>query len=157
LRRFDAERHFRNAQEEAKLDLKELNMAKANADTTSKKEPKTTKPAAKKAPAKKAAAPVAQSGVRQIDTNLAAQSAAAMLRNREMLGGASQQAGKTETSTFKNLKEQIAKPKSAALANIMGTGGEQKKGVSHFMNQQRGHNQTQGGFNKTGVPRRTNG
>jgi hypothetical protein len=132
-------------------------MAKAKASEKTGSTPKKSPAAkAKKPAAKKGNAPAA-TGVRQIDTNLAAQSAASMLRNRDMLSDAPQQAGKAETSTFKNLKEQIAKPKSAALANIMGTHGEQKKGASHFMNQQRGHNQTQGGFNKTGVPRRTNG
>lgn len=129
-------------------------MAKAKSESTTKKEPKA---APKKAPAKKAAPPPAHSGMPQIDTNLAAQSAASMLRNRATLTAAANQGDKAETSTFKNLKEQIANPKSAALSNIMGTHGEQKKGASHFMNQQRGHNQTQGGFNKTGVPRRTNG
>jgi hypothetical protein len=133
-------------------------MAKAKASDKSDSAPKKAPAAKAKKPAAKKAAPApAQAGVPQIDTNLAAQSAAAMLRNRDMLASQSQQGGKTESSAFKNLKEQIAKPKSAALANLMGTPGEQKKGTSHFMNQQRGHNQTQGGFNKTGVPRRTNG
>ncbi len=130
-------------------------MAKAKSESTAKKttEPKAAKAAPKKAPAKKAAAAPAQTGMPQIDTNLAA----TMLKNRATLAAAANQGDKAETSTFKNLKEQIANPKSAALNNIMGTPGEQKKGASHFMNQQRGHNQTQGGFNKTGVPRRTNG
>jgi len=136
-------------------------MAKAKSTESTKKpaaEAKSpAKAPAKKAAPKKAAAPAAtQSGMPQIDTNLAAQSAASMLRNRATLTNAAS-GTKSETSTFKNLKEQIARPKSAALTSIMGTGGEQKKGASHFMDQQRGHNQTQGGFNKAGVPRRTNG
>lgn len=134
-------------------------MAKAKSESTAKKaaEPKAAKAAPKKAPAKKAASAPAQTGMPQIDTNLAAQSAASMLRNRATLTAAANQGDKPETSAFKNFKDQIANPKSAALNSIMGTSGEQKKGASHFMNQQRGHNQTQGGFNKTGVPRRTNG
>lgn len=136
--------------------------AKPSSTTEATKKPATEAKSAAKAPAKKPAAKKpspapAQAGMPQIDTNLAAQSAATMLRNRVSIGGATSQGAKAETSTFKNLKDQIANPKSAALSNIMGTPGEQKKGSSHFMNQQKGHNQTQGGFNKTGVPRRTNG
>jgi hypothetical protein len=132
--------------------------AKKTATQSAAEAKSAPKAPAKKAAAKKPAPVAAQTGMPQIDTNLAAQSAATMLRNRGALSGASaSQGAKTETSTFKNLKDQIANPKSAALSNIMGTPGEQKKGGSHFMNQQRGHNQTQGGFNKTGVPRRTNG
>ena len=80
-----------------------------------------------------------------------------MLVNRADAGGTPAGEHKHETSTFKNLKDQLAKPKPAGMGHILGTTGEQKKGPSHFMNQQRGHNQTYGGFNKTGVPRRTNG
>src|SRR5690348_3868324 len=70
--------------------------------------PATEKKAAAKAPAKKAAAksaaPAAHpAGVPMIDTNLAAQSAAAMLRNRAVLTAATQtgDAPKPESSAFK--------------------------------------------------------
>jgi hypothetical protein len=100
-------------------------------------------------------------GVPVIDTNLAAQNAAAALLHKDMAPDADEerQAGpKHESSTFKHLKEQLAHPKPAALSNLLGPVGKQKKsGGGFFGNQQKGHNQTFGGFNKTGVPRRTNG
>jgi hypothetical protein len=145
-------------------------MAKAKksepTETKSSKPAAAEKKPAAKAPAKKAPAAKgggnAVTGMPQIDTNFAAQSAAKMLLNRAVSGEsggtpAAGQAPKQETSTFRNLKDQLAKPKSAGLNQILGPSGEQKKSTSHFLNQQRGHNQTQGGFNKTGVPRRTNG
>ena len=45
----------------------------------------------------------------------------------------------------------------AGLGGLLGPVGGEKKQSGHFFNQQKGHNQTYGGFNKTGVPRRTNG
>jgi hypothetical protein len=93
-----------------------------------------------------------------IDTNLAAQTAAAMLLNRPAAEGAAHTEPGKESSTFKNLKDQLAKPKPSGLSNLFGPTGDQKKGSGHFnLNQQKGHNQTFGGMNKTGVPRRTNG
>jgi hypothetical protein len=93
-----------------------------------------------------------------IDTNLAAQTAAAMVRNRPATEGAGHAEPGKESSAFKNLKDQLAKPKPAGLSNLFGPTGDQKKGGGHFnLHQQRGHNQTFGGMNKTGVPRRTNG
>ena len=45
-----------------------------------------------------------------------------------------------------------------ALNNLFGPTGDAKKSSGHFnLHQQKGHNQTFGGMNKTGVPRRTNG
>lgn len=124
------------------------------------KKPATKAAGAKKTAATKAAAPAQPAGVPLIDTNLAAQSAAKMLLNRAVAGDAptaAAQPGK-ESSTFKNLKDQLAKPKPAGLSHILGPTVDAKKSASNFLNQQRGgHNQTQGGFNKTGVPRRTNG
>ncbi len=83
-----------------------------------------------------------------------------MLLNRNVGGaggGAAAGAGK-ESASFKNLKDQLAKPKPASLSHILGPTVDAKKSAGHFLNQQRGgHQQTQGGFNKTGVPRRTNG
>jgi hypothetical protein len=93
-----------------------------------------------------------------IDTNLAAQTAAAMLLNRPAAEGAANTEPGKESSTFKNLKDQLAKPKPSGLSGLFGPTGDQKKGGGHFnLNQQKGHNQTFGGMNKTGVPRRTNG
>jgi DnaK suppressor protein len=117
------------------------------------------KPAGKKAPAVKATSPAQPAGVPMIDTNFAAQSAAKALLNRAISGGGAAQAaqGGKESASFKNFKDQIAKPKSASLSNLLGPAVDAKKSASTFLDQQRGHNQTQGGFNKTGVPRRTNG
>ena len=124
--------------------------AKAPAASAKAAAPKKPAAAAKKAPAAPAA------GLPMIDTNLAAQAAASMLLNRPTLEGASAPA--KESSTFKNLKEQIAHPKPTGLGNLFGPTGDQKKSGGHFsIHQDKGHNQTFGGMNKTGVPRRTNG
>jgi hypothetical protein len=113
------------------------------------------KVAAKKAPAKPASAGAA--GMPQIDTNLAAQNAAQMLVNRPAASaGPAGDKPKQETSAFKNMKDQLAK-KTTGMGHLFGPASDNKKGGNHFTNQQKGHNQTQGGFNKTGVPRRTNG
>jgi hypothetical protein len=134
--------------------------------TTERKAPvkKTTtqsagKPAGKKAPAKKSG-PAAPAGIPMIDTNLAAQAAASMLINRETIESAEAAPPPTakESGAFKNFKEQIARPKPSGLSNLFGPGSDMKKSGGHFnVHQQKGHNQTFGGMNKTGVPRRTNG
>lgn len=137
--------------------------SKTTASKTAAKPVETTKsaaskPAAKKIAPKKASIAAAAGSVPMIDTDLAAQTAAAMLLNRPATEGAAQTEPGKESSTFKNLKDQLAKPKPAALANLFGTTGDQKKASGHFnLNQQKGHNQTFGGLNKAGVPRRTNG
>jgi hypothetical protein len=93
-----------------------------------------------------------------IDTNLVAQNAAAMLLNRPVLEHAGDATAQKESSTFKNLKEQLAHPKPTGLGNLFGPSGDSKKSGGHFSaHQEKGHNQTFGGLNKTGVPRRTNG
>jgi len=117
------------------------------------------KAAATKKPAAKKIAAAATSGMPMIDTNLAAQNAAAMLLNRPVLENAGDAtAVQKESSTFKNLKEQLAHPKPTGLGNLFGPAGDQKKSGGHFStHQDKGHNQTFGGLNKTGVPRRTNG
>jgi hypothetical protein len=117
--------------------------------------------AGKKAPAKvaKKSAPASGTpGTPLIDTDLAAQNAASMLLNRPTAPtGGTPQSGK-ESSAFKNLKDQLAKPKPSGLSNLFGPTGGGPKSVGHFnAHQQKGHNQTFGGMNKTGVPRRTNG
>ena len=121
---------------------------------------------AKKAPAaaKKPAAPAA-GGTPQIDTNLAASAAAAMVLNRATggtgSGGAAsgQPAAKKESAGFKNLKDSLAKPASQGLGGILGTGGQQKKSNLPFGGgKQVGRNQTFGAdVNRAGVPRRTGG
>jgi hypothetical protein len=137
-------------------------VAKAAAPATKAAAPAV---ADKKSPAKKAApakgAP-ARGDMPQIDTQFAAQSAAKMVLHRAASGAADAPApasgnpGK-ESAAFKNFKEGIAKPRSASMSNIMGPTVGSKKSSGYFADQQKGHNQTAGGFNKTGVPRRTNG
>jgi hypothetical protein len=155
--------------ESAKKDVKKAPAAKAK-PTAAVAEKKAAAPAAKapaaKAPAKKAVAKKSAppqtaggGGTPLIDTDLLAQNAASMLRNRSVIEGAAQgtQAEGKESAAFKNLKDQLAKPKPTGLSGLFGPAGEQKKSGGGFNpNQQRGHNQTFGGM-KTGVPRRTNG
>jgi hypothetical protein len=131
---------------------------------TTTKTAAASKPAAAKTTAKKKqpSAPAQPTGAPMIDTNLAAQNAAAMLINRDTLESAAtppaaEDEKPKESSTFKNLKEQLARPKPSGLGGLLGPVGGEKKSSGHFFNQQKGHNQTYGGFNKTGVPRRTNG
>jgi hypothetical protein len=145
--------------------------AKAAAPKAESAKPIAAKSAAKSAPAKKATttakkgslASAAASSLPSIDTGLAAQNAAAMLVNRPASDDTQANQGEAggqakESAAFKNLKDQIAKPKPASLSNLFGSPLDQKKSGGHFnLNQQKGHNQTFGGMNKTGVPRRTNG
>ncbi|HEY7115016.1 MAG TPA: hypothetical protein VH475_00430 [Tepidisphaeraceae bacterium] len=138
--------------------------------------PEKKMPAKKPAVKKPAAKPMQPTGTPLIDTNLVAQNAAAMLLNRDVLESATppaapaaaaqpaqpQQAGAApakESAAFKNLKDQLAKPKPAALSSLFGPTGQQKKtgGNPFDLHQQKGHAQTFGGINKAGVPRRTNG
>jgi DnaK suppressor protein len=130
--------------------------AKAAAATSKASPAKATAP---KKPAAKKIAAAATTGMPMIDTNLAAQNAAAMLLNRPVLENAGDAtAVQKESSTFKNLKEQLAHPKPTGLGNLFGPAGDSKKSGGHFStHQDKGHNQTFGGLNKTGVPRRTNG
>ena len=105
-----------------------------------------------------------------IDTNLAAQTAAAMVAHRASGGssssssaasgrGASQPQG--ESSSFKTLKESLSKPSLGSLGGIIGPAGGQKKFSQHTGGPKQsggGRNQTFGAdVNRTGVPRRTSG
>lgn len=129
---------------------KKTTKAPAKAPPKAKAEAAPKKPVAKKAPAASPSTPA-------IDTSLAAQAAASMLVHRDMIESATEPK-KEESSTFKNLKDQLAKPKPASLSHLLGGGAAAKKAGPQFnLNQQRGHNQTFNAFNKTGVPRRTNG
>lgn len=170
-------------------------MAKAKKQDTEKSEKapaaaaKKSAPAAKKAPAstvssssgKKPAAAAAAAkkstkalkpaaGTPQaplIDTNLAAQTAAAMVANR--LAGTTPAAAsgqQPESSSFKNLKESLSKPSAGSLGGILGTGAGGKKFTPGFGGGKHsggpgsggGRNQTFGAdVNRAGVPRRTGG
>lgn len=134
--------------------------AKAEAKAPASAKAATEKPAAKAETPKKSAAkktPAAAPATPAIDTSLAAQAAASMLVHRDSIENAAAPK-KEESAAFKNLKDQLAKPKPASLSHLLGGGAAAKKAGPHFnLNQQRGHNQTFNAFNKTGVPRRTNG
>src|SRR5687768_10637500 len=122
-------------------------MAKAKKSET---ETGDTKPAAKKNAAKaadkpaasatpgataKAAAPKAKksspgaapAGVPMIDTSLAASAAARMLLNRAVAGGGagatSQDAPRTESTGFKNLKQNLSKPAGGSLDSLLNNAG----------------------------------
>jgi hypothetical protein len=134
--------------------------AKASAKEASPVPAAEKKTPAKKAPTKataKKSAPAAGAPTTPlIDTGLAAQNAAAMLLNRPAAPTAPQP--NKESSAFKSLKDQLAKPKPTGLSNLFGPTADQKKAAGHFnLHQQKGHAQTFGGLNKAGVPRRTNG
>jgi hypothetical protein len=117
---------------------------------------RTTKAAPKKA-ATKSSAPT---GTPLIDTSLVAQTAAAMIGNRAVIGSGPS-SGKAESSTFKNLKESLNKPGGSALNSILHSTtnpGAKKSNQPFGGNKQSGHSQTFGAdVNRTNVPRRTAG
>lgn len=130
-------------------------MAKKKTESTSKTESAPTA-AAKKAPAKKPTAGPA-GDMPAINTSAAAAAAAALVGNRISLGG-SPSTPRAETSTFKQMKENLNKH-TAGVADLLPSAGTQKKSGSPFeQNKQTGKNQTFGAdVNRTGVPRRTGG
>ena len=138
-------------------------MAKAKKSASTEK-PAANEPAApKKVPARKppakakSAAPPA--GVPLIDTSLAAQTAAKLVKNREMLESRKSAGGQQESSSFKQLKESVNKPALHGPASFLQNTAPQKKSNQPFggLNQV-GRNQTFGAdVNRTGVPRRTGG
>jgi hypothetical protein len=125
----------------------------------------------------KSAAPGGASGVPLIDTDLAASTAAKMLVSRAASGaqratsGAAASAAssspseaeepgeKRETSTFKQLKQNLTKPQGGGLGSVLGGPVAGKKGNTPIGgNQQVARNQTFGAdVNRSGVPRRTGG
>lgn len=128
---------------------------------------KAKKPAAKsssKSENKSKSTP-ATGGIPAIDTNLAASAAAAMLAsraNQPAAQPADASAAQKETSTFKQLKENLSKPHSQALGNLLDKTAAPgaKKSNLPFAQQgkQVGRNQTFGAdVNRAGVPRRTGG
>jgi len=134
------------------------------------KAPAASKP--KAAPVKKVAAPATAdkpkkaakpastpAGMSLIDTNLAAQAAAKMVVNRDMLGSAKSAGEKKESGSFKQLKESLLKPAVQGPGGLLSTPNQQKKSNTGFGGRnQVGHNQTFGAdVNRTGVPRRTGG
>lgn len=107
------------------------------------------KPPGKKQP-DKPAAPL-------IDTSLAAEAAARLVGNRDLLAGA--QGDKRESGAFKQLKESLNKPAAHGPASFLHSTSPQKKlNLPFGGRKQVGHNQTFGAdVNRAGVPRRTGG
>jgi hypothetical protein len=118
---------------------------------------KSSAPAAAPKP-KKAAKPSASStDVPLIDTGLAAQAAAKMVVNRDLLSKPA--AEKKESGSFKQLKESLLKPAVQGPGGLLSPQGQQKKFNTGFGGRnQVSHNQTFGAdVNRSGVPRRTSG
>ena len=128
-----------------------------------KKSESTEKSAAKKAPAKKAAAKKSMSaGDPMVNTTLAAQNAAKQLAAglpHKAVGSAG--SAQPESSTFKNLKQGLAKPHLSGLDGILNKSGpadSKRSNLPFGGGKQVGHNQTFGAdVNRAGVPRRTPG
>ena len=91
-----------------------------------------------------------------IDTNLAANAAAAMIGNKVAAPSAG---AKKESAAFKQLKAGLNKPAVGALAPPLQPPEKQKKANLPFGGgKQIGHNQTFGAdATRSGVPRRTSG
>ena len=107
------------------------------------------------APSKKSAS---SGGSPLIDTNLAANAAAAMVAGKVALPNP-QQGPKKESAAFKQLKAGLNKPSAGALGGVFTQQGQQKKSRQPFGGgKQVGRNQTFGAdATRTGVPRRTPG
>jgi hypothetical protein len=135
---------------------------KTESKAAKSEEPKQPKAAA---PAKKGKAGASKGsgagGAQMVNNEFAAQSAARMLMARATGAPIDQTAGKKESSTFKNLKNNLAKPHLASMDNVLnstGTAGGQKSNLPFNQTNQKGHNQTYGAdVNRAGVPRRTPG
>ena len=144
--------------------------APAAKKTAAKKEPAVVeaaaaapKPAKKPAKAAKPSTPSTPVQAPLIDTGLAAQTAAAMIRSRGAASSTSSAGSEQESSSFKSFKEGVNKPSIAGLGGILGTGGGQKKLGSSFGGKQSAgpgaaRNQTFGAdVSRASVPRRTGG
>ena len=96
-----------------------------------------------------------------VDTGFAAQSAAKMLAARANGTIGTANTNQKETSTFKQMKESLAKPHASSVGNLLNSTSpnELKKSNQHgHKNKQQGHNQTFGSdASKAFVPRRTGG
>src|SRR5262245_61351736 len=130
-------------------------MAKAKKPAASASE--TPAPARKKAPTKKPSAGAGGSPL--INTDFAAQSAARMLLNRATHTGISTTPQKKESSTFKQMKDSIAKPHLASMDSMLNsTSATGNQPAAQHQSNQRGHSQTYNAdVARTGVPRRTPG
>jgi hypothetical protein len=137
---------------------KETTDASAAGKKPAAKKPATKKTAEKKGSEKKSAP--SPMGVPMIDTGAAAQVAATMIAKKvDTSTSAESGAGaKKPSAAFQQLKNNLAKPPSSVMGNLLG-GVQNKKNQGHSgFAKQVGHNQTFGAdVNRTGVPRRTGG
>lgn len=134
------------------------NMAKSKKQSDAQKTPESSAEGKKPAAAKKASKPTAAttSSVPQIDTSLAAQSAANMIANRDLRSATVGE--KRETGSFKQLKANLNKPAGGPASFLQSTAPQKKSNLPFGGRKQVGHNQTFGAdVNRTGVPRRTGG
>ena len=101
--------------------------------------------------------PSAAAGVPLIDTSQAAQAAAKMVANRDLLKNASTE--KSESSSFKNFKQSVNKPQAQGPGGVLhNVPGPKRSNLPFGGRNQVGHNQTFGAdVNRSGVPRRTGG
>ena len=121
---------------------------------------KAKKPTAPSAKSKKSApGKPAASASPLIDTSLAAATAARMIAARNAQAPAAAPAGKPlESSSFKQLKEHLAKAAPALGGSLGPIAGQNKSNQTHSFAKQVGCNQTFGAdVNRSGVPRRTGG
>lgn len=116
-----------------------------------------------KSPAKKQPSKASSGGggaAPMINTDVAAQSAARMLLNRAANAPINTATGqKKESSTFKQMKDSLAKPHLASMDSMLNSTNT-SGGQSHLPHQsnQKGHSQTYNAdVTRTGVPRRTPG
>jgi hypothetical protein len=135
-------------------------MAKSKKQSDAQKTPDSTA-AGKKAPASKKAskpATATTSSMPQIDTSLAAQSAANMIANRDPRSTNTEAGDKRESGSFKQLKANLSKPAGGPASFLQSTAPQKKSNLPFGGRKQVGHNQTFGAdVNRTGVPRRTGG
>jgi len=127
-------------------------------DTAAAATPAAKKPPARKAPKPKA--PPAAAGMPLIDTSLAAEAAAKMVKHRDLLAPQPEPEGeKRESAAFKQLKESLSKPAAQGPAAFLQSTTPNKNFNLPLGNRKQvGHNQTFGAdVNRSGVPRRTGG
>ena len=132
---------------------KKTENAKSEIPNSGAKKPAAKAAAGKSKPAAKPAAPL-------VNTSFAAEAAARMIGAKAGGGNApSSGEGRKETSTFKQLKQSLAKPHSVGnLLNSTFSPGTHKSNLPFHGGKQVGHNQTFGAdANSKFVPRRTGG
>ena len=129
---------------------------KQSAEDATNAQAGSKKAAPKKAAAKKKDAPAAGGAAPLIDTALAAQAAARLVANRDLLNATGP---KRESGAFKQMKENLNKPSVSGPASFLQNTAPPKKSNLPFGGRnQIGHNQTFGAdVNRSGVPRRTGG